>query len=66
MYFQVKITLKNTQHHNPKYYSNSLFTVFLAISKQVIEHLYFRSLQGNNLTGRIPEVIGLMQALAVL
>lgn len=27
---------------------------------------FFRSLQGNNLTGRIPEVIGLMQALAVL
>jgi len=25
-----------------------------------------RSLQGNKLTGRIPEVIGLMQALAVL
>lgn len=25
-----------------------------------------RSLQGNKLTGKIPEVIGLMQALAVL
>lgn len=25
-----------------------------------------RSLQGNRLTGKIPEVIGLMQALAVL
>ena len=32
----------------------------------VIAGIYFRSLQGNNLTGRIPEVIGLMQALAVL
>lgn len=28
--------------------------------------VYFRSLQGNKLTGKIPEVIGLMQALAVL
>jgi len=25
-----------------------------------------RSLQGNRLTGKIPEVIGLMQALAIL
>jgi hypothetical protein len=62
----VKITLKNIPHHNPKYHSYRFFAVFLAISKQVIVHLYFRSLQGNNLTGRIPEVIGLMQALAVL
>lgn len=28
--------------------------------------VFYRSLQGNRLTGRIPEVIGLMQALAVL
>lgn len=34
------------------------------INKQLSS--FSRSLQGNMLTGKIPEVIGLMQALAVL
>lgn len=40
------------------------FKRLLCILKMVF--LIDRSLQGNKLTGKIPEVIGLMQALAVL
>lgn len=32
----------------------------------IVQFRFARSLQGNKLTGKIPEVIGLMQALAVL
>lgn len=42
------------------------FFVFVSLTRSFGFYLLFRSLQGNQLSGKIPSVIGLMQALAVL
>ncbi|GAB2215588.1 hypothetical protein Droror1_Dr00019977 [Drosera rotundifolia] len=60
-----KLTIQQYRfpHSNQTYLSFNVFTCAILFS-----HFWppFRYLQGNELTGKIPEVLELMQALAVL